>query len=170
MRDGKETVLSRAEFIRMKVTDNMLEILKSGGSFKFQGWIVNAARPRLPRETSRRGLMLFSLSPNGEALQMPFGSWEYLRDVVERMFQEINSRSYLPESAYRNGIRLDTEYRCQNFRKCNPDPKGKSRLLFVSAGKVNQVIQIKCKCGYMNTFWRNRIKLDASGALKMETA
>ena len=149
----------------MKVTDNMLEILKSGGSFKFQGWILNAARPR-PGRTDRKpgNFMLFAISPQGEALELEIGQ---LNITLENMFQEINSSSYLPESAYRNGIRLDTENRCQSSR-CNPSPGGKPRLLFVSAGQIKQVIQVKCKCGYMNTFWRNRIKLDASGALQME--
>ena len=152
----------------MKVTDNMLEILKSGGSFKFQGWVVTAATRRIPKDGSQA---VFAVSPSGgDALEHFIEQGESLDEAVQKIFTEINSSSYLPESAYRNGIRLDTEYRCQNFRKCNPDPKGKSRLLFVSAGKVNQVIQIKCKCGHMNTFWRNRIKLDESGALKMEEA
>ncbi len=158
----------------MKVTDNMLEILKSGGSFKFQGWILNIATSRVANRESyvfrysvNAPIMLFAVSPQGEALELKIKFLSNIPFVLETMFQEINSRSYLPKSAYNNGIRLDTENRCQSSR-CNPSPGGKPRLLFVSAGQINQVIQIKCKCGYMNTFWRNRIKLDASGALKME--
>ena len=152
----------------MRVTDNMIQILKSGGSIKFQDWIVTAAAPRLPKEAPGCGVMLFAISPEGDALEMPIDPVSELDTVLEKMFQEINSRSHLPESAFRNGIRLDTENRCQSPR-CNPSPGGKSRLLFMSSGKVKEVIQVKCKCGYVNTFWRNRIQLDEFGALKMET-
>ncbi len=151
----------------MKVTDNMLEILKSGGSFKFQGWVVTAATRGIPKDGSQA---VFAVSPSGgNALEHFIEQDESLDEAVQKIFTEINSSSYLPESAYRNGIRLDTENRCQSSR-CNPSPGGKPRLLFVSAGQINQVIQIKCKCGYMNTFWRNRIKMDASGALQVEAA
>lgn len=147
----------------------MIQILKSGGSIRFQGWIVTAAAPRLPKQAPGCGVMLFAISPGGEAMELPINSGDELTSVLDYMFKEINSISHLPKSAFRNGIRLDTENRCQSSR-CNPSPGGKSRLLFVSAGKVSQVIQVKCKCGYMNTFWRNRIGFDESGALKMEAA
>ena len=55
----------------MKVTDNMVEILKSGGSIKFQNWIVTAAKPRLPKEAPGCGVMLFAISPVGDALELP---------------------------------------------------------------------------------------------------
>ena len=147
----------------MRVTDNMLEILKSGGSIKFQGWVVTSATKRFPIRSEYKDKMLFAVSPSGDALEL---SIDKLDITLEKMFQEINSRSHLPESAYRNGIRLDTENRCQSS-KCNPAPGGKSRLLFMSAGQMEQVIQIKCKCGFMNTFWKNRIKIDDSGVLRM---
>ena len=154
----------------MKVTDNMVEILKSGGSIKFQNWIVTAAKPRLPKEAPGCGVMLFAISPVGDALELPIDPLNELGFVLEDMFKEINSASHLPKSALRNRIRLDTENRCQSSR-CNPVSGGKSRLLFVSAGKVSQVIQVKCpKCGYMNTFWKNRIGFDETGALQMEAA
>ena len=147
----------------------MLKTLKSGGSFKFQGWILNAGRQRIASKKPHVKVLLFAISPNGDALELPVARFGELDTVLEKMFHEINSRSYLPESAYRNGVRLDTEHRCQSS-KCNRNPAGESRLLFMSAGKLTQVIQVKCRCGYMNTFWRNRIKLDASGSLKMEAA
>ena len=151
----------------MRVTDNMLETLKFGGSLKFMDWIVTAATPRLPRERQHEAAaLLFAISPQGDALEMSISPLSELSAVVEAMFKEINSRAHLPKSAYKNGIRLDTENRCQSSR-CNPKG-GKSRLLFVSAGRVDQVIQVKCKCGYVNTFWRNRIQFDEFGALKME--
>ena len=88
-----------------------------------------------------------------------------LKIAIECILQDINSNTNLPESAYRNGIRLDTEYRCQN-QNCNPS--GKRRKLFVSAGPIKQPIQTKCRCGLLNTFWKNRIDFDEQGALQMK--
>jgi len=82
------------------------------------------------------------------------------------ILSDINSSTHLPEDALKNGIRLDTEYRCQN-QKCNP--AGKRRLLFICMGPIVQTIQIKCYgCGLLNTFWKNRIDFDEDGVLFMK--
>ena len=115
------------------------------------------------------GNMLQAVSDDGQKAfeaYMTEVSQTQVKDKIKRLFSEINSSTHLPESAYKNGIRLDTEYRCQN-QKCNP--AGNRRLLFVSAGSLVQAIQIKCTCGLLNTFWKNRIDFDEHGALKMES-
>ena len=131
----------------------------NGGGFQFDGFVLSM---------DSGSFCLFAISQDSQKTferYMPQVNQAQVKLAIERLFQDINSSTHLPESAYNNGIRLDTEYRCQN-QKCNPT--GKRRILFVSAGLIDQAIQIKCNgCGLLNTFWKNRIDFDEYGALRM---
>lgn len=137
----------------------------NGGGVRLEGFLLNLKCG--PFSTISRN-MLQAVSDDGQKafeMYMTEVSKVRVKRTIKRLFSEINSSTHLSESAYKNGIRLDTEYRCQN-QKCNP--AGKRRLLFVSAGLMMQVIQIKCnRCGLLNTFWKNRIDFDEYGALRM---
>jgi len=70
------------------------------------------------------------------------------------------------EVTRRNSVPIDVENRCQG-PKCNP--RGDSRLLFKSAGKPTQPIEVRCwGCGHMNTFWPQRISIDEHGSVYMK--
>jgi len=148
-----------------QITDEMVKIVMNGGGLNYQGFVfhVQDIGKKWPlsgivRAISRDGQRIFDydIALIGRA---------QIKTAIENILNDINSSTHLPKSAYSNGIRLDTEYRCQNQR-CNP--AGKRRLLFVSAGPMAQVMQVKCKCGYMNTFWKNRIYFDEYGAIQMK--
>jgi len=144
----------------------MVKTLIRGGGVRFEGFLLNLKDG--PFSTIHRN-MLQAVSDDGQKafeLYMTEVSQEQVKRTIKRLLSEINSSIYLPESAYKSGIRLDTEHRCQN-QKCNP--AGKRRLLFVSAGPMMQAIQIKCNgCGLLNTFWKNRIDFDEYGAIQMK--
>ena len=66
----------------------------------------------------------------------------------------------------RNSVPIDVENRCQG-PECNP--RGTPKLLFMSAGKPRQPIQVKCySCGHMSTFWPQRISIDEYGSVYMK--
>ena len=150
-----------------QITDDMVKIIILGGGVHFEGFHLTIIGGWL--KGIRQGNKLRAVSEDGQknfSRYVTRVSQAQVKLAIERILEDINSRTHLPESAYKNGIRLNTEYRCQN-KKCNPS--GKRRLLFMSAGLIDQAIQIKCYgCGLLNTFWNNRIDFDESGALYMK--
>lgn len=153
-----------------QITDDMVKTLIDGGGLSIEGFLLSIKTGPYSHLKSRQnlGTSLQAISRDGRKTHtrkvVPVSQVQ-VKLAIEDILQDINSSIHLPESAYKNGIRLDTEYRCQN-QKCNP--AGKRRLLFVSAGLMMQVIQIKCNgCGLLNTFWKNRIDFDEYGALRM---
>jgi len=141
-----------------------------GGGLTFYGYVLSLGGGPFKEKKQNRPTILSAVSNDGlktlkQNLIAPI-SHEQIKLAIGYIIQDINSSTHLPKSAYKNGIRLDTEHRCQN-QKCNPS--GKRRLLFMSAGLIDQAIQIKCYgCGLLNTFWNNRIDFDESGALYMK--
>jgi len=148
------------------VTDDMVKTLMKGGGVRLEGYLLNLKDG--PFSTISRNI-LQAVSDDGQKafeMYMTDVSQELLKRTIKRLLSEINSRKYISKSVYKNGIRLDTEYRCQN-QKCKPN--GKQPLLFKTSRPIEQPIQIKCKCGWINTFWKNRIDFDDQGALYMKT-
>ncbi len=151
-----------------QITDEMVRTIMGGGGLTFEGYVLHLRGGPFTKTKQNWPTTLIAVSSNSlktlnrevtPVIQVQ------VKRAIENILQDINSSTHLPESAYNNGIRLDTEHRCQNQR-CNP--AGKRRLLFVSAGPMVQPMQIKCKCGWMNTFWKNRIYFDEYGAIQMK--
>lgn len=152
-----------------QITDEMVKTIMGGSGVQLEGFVLSIDVGSFHKKKSKKNNSLFAISQDGQKTfirYMTRVSQAQVKLAIERLLQDINSSTHLPESAYNNGIRLDTEHRCQNER-CNP--AGKRRLLFVSAGPMAQAMQVKCKCGWMNTFWNNRIDFDEYGALYMKT-
>ena len=152
-----------------QITDDMIEKILKGGGLDLEGFLLGLERGLFTDKKKTRPTILIAVSKDGRktlSQEVTQVSQDQVKLAIENILQDINSSTYLPKSAYKNGIRLDTEHRCQNQR-CNP--AGLRRLLFVSAGPMAQAMQIKCKCGWMNTFWKNRIDFDEYGAIQMKT-
>ena len=153
-----------------QITDDMVKMVRTGSGLTVDGWLISLEHPYLVGTGKNKDFKLKAVWKDGSTtLTITIGKFSdvTLKQAIGGIIGDINSRTHLPESAYNNGIRLDTEHRCQNPR-CNP--AGKRRLLFVSAGPVAQPMQIKCNgCRWMNTFWNNRIDFDESGVLYMKT-
>ena len=151
-----------------QITDEMVRTLMRGSGLDFEGFLVSLAGGPFTDRKQNQKTILNAVSNDGrKILSRPVTPVNQIqvKIEIENILQDINSSTHLPESAYSNGIRLDTEHRCQNQR-CNP--AGLRRLLFVSAGPMSQPMQIKCKCGWINTFWNNRIDFDEYGAIQMK--
>ena len=153
-----------------QITGDMVKTIMAGGGLVVDGYIIELDYSYNIENVavSDKDYKLHAVSEDGiTTLTTRIGKFSNLtlKQAIQGIVQDINSKTHLSESAFKNGIRLDTEHRCQNSR-CNP--LGKRRLLFVSAGSMEQPMQIKCKCGWMNTFWNNRIDFDEFGALYMK--
>ena len=98
-----------------QATDDMVRAIISGGGLSIQGFQLSLKGGKFPDRRQNMPITLNAVTRDGtttiscEVMSIDPGQ---VKLAIDKIFQDINSSIHLPESAYKNQVRLNTEYRC----------------------------------------------------------